>query len=145
MVAVETQNNPTWPFSDELVGYVQLEAGGGDLRVQVVSDGYLYIANDTETPKTAKVRARAQDVAGLPLSYLIYSTPQGFDRDMDGFGTMGMWSEHDCDDSDFAINDGATEIPGDGIDQDCDGLDTVDAARPVPRAEMPLKRGNRAR
>ena len=44
------------------------------------------------------------------------------DNDQDGF--VGGF---DCDDANPARNQGATDIPGDGIDQDCDGFDT-----PIP-------------
>jgi|GEM_PF-4693719 len=49
-----------------------------------------------------------------------------FDLDGDGFTT-----QVDCDDSDASINPGATDIPGDGIDQNCDGID-----EPLPPGDL---------
>ncbi len=62
------------------------------------------------------------------------------DSDLDGYGTdLGTsvlapdgscdavdgesYNMEDCDDAEGGINPGATEIPGDGIDQNCDGED----------------------
>ena len=45
-----------------------------------------------------------------------------YDNDGDGVDT-----NTDCDDGEATIYPGATEVFNDGIDQDCDGLDTIDA------------------
>jgi hypothetical protein len=42
---------------------------------------------------------------------------EGFDVDGDGYTTCGG----DCDDSDSGVNPDATEVCGDGVDNDCDG------------------------
>jgi serine protease AprX len=46
----------------------------------------------------------------------------GLDRDGDGATSCGG----DCDDGDAARAPGAPEVPYDGVDQDCDGVDAVD-------------------
>ncbi len=45
-----------------------------------------------------------------------------FDQDGDGYDI----SDGDCDDGDASVHPGAPEIPYDGVDQDCDGLDRTD-------------------
>jgi hypothetical protein len=51
---------------------------------------------------------------------------ENLDRDGDGYPSLADGGA-DCDDGNAAINPEATDVRGDGIDQNCDGLDGVDA------------------
>lgn len=57
--------------------------------------------------------------------------PTCADNDNDGFSDATCGGT-DCNDSNAAINPGATEICGDGIDQDCSGADLSCTAPPPP-------------
>ena len=51
------------------------------------------------------------------------TTVSSSDSDCSDSGEAAASAEVDCDDSDASINSSATEVPGDEIDQDCDGYE----------------------
>jgi len=101
-----------------------------------------YVADNTDCDDTdATIYPGATEIAGDTIdqdcdgSDLAVSQVWYQDNDGDGFGdpnnsktsatqTAGGVSDNtDCDDTDATVYPGATEIAGDGIDQDCNGSD----------------------
>ena len=63
--------------------------------------------------------------------------PGELDLDLDGF----TGNEGDCNDTNPAINPSVVDIPGDGIDQNCNGVDSIagDSTFPVASIETPAE------
>jgi hypothetical protein len=57
-------------------------------------------------------------IVGTPFAAVVPDAPCVVDADGDGYD-----SSVDCDDLDDMVNPGATEVPGDGVDQNCDGVE----------------------
>lgn len=68
---------------------------------------------------------------GAPVALVLSSGPGPDDLDDDGDGFTE--NEGDCDDAAPNVFPGATDAPGDGVDQDCDGFD---ATAPLERLEV---------
>ncbi|MBN1335460.1 MAG: FG-GAP repeat protein, partial [Deltaproteobacteria bacterium] len=140
-------------FDDVLVGATGADDGGTDAgRAYLVlgsasptscslADADTLITGTEEGAEFPYVLAPAGDLDGggnadivLPaymsgatareagVVYVLYVEPW-IDQDGDGYSE----SEGDCDEGDAGIHPGATEVPFDGVDQDCDGADSYDA------------------
>jgi arylsulfatase A-like enzyme len=71
----------------------------------------------------------AVDEGGLGLKFALKLARNATDRDGDGYSAL--FGGGDCDDTRADVYPGAEDIPGDGIDQNCEG---GDAPLPVPLA-----------
>ena len=99
-----------------------------DLKDNVFS--FVYSLTDISTGKDFEIEHEFKDV--FPVGSTYYQ-----DSDQDGYGNpnesliaffkpFGYVSDKtDCNDNDATIYPGATEIAGDGIDQDCNGADGI--------------------
>ncbi|MFT3768771.1 MAG: sulfatase-like hydrolase/transferase [Minicystis sp.] len=71
--------------------------------------------------------ARSMKAGGGLSATILAALERWTDRDNDGTGAH--FGGDDCDEGDPSRHPGAPEIPGDGVDQDCDG---IDPAKPAP-------------
>ncbi|MEZ4293556.1 MAG: sulfatase-like hydrolase/transferase [Polyangiaceae bacterium] len=96
--------------------------------------GIVLVTATVRVEATPQVGRAVQAGGGLPAT-LLHGLESWTDRDGDGEGAH--FGGSDCDEGDPARSSRAVEIPGDGIDQDCDGADlpAAGAAAAVPTAQ----------
>jgi hypothetical protein len=91
----------------------------GTTELRAASTSGFRIENTTAAEKKYYLRYGTTVTTGL--FYVPLAMPLGVDLDGDGFYTRDWAGDADCNDADATINPGATEIPGDAIDQNCNG------------------------
>jgi choline-sulfatase len=85
--------------------------------------------------ETAPAAGRAVTESGGLAGGVLGALERWTDRDGDGRGSH--FGGGDCDDGDPLRRPGLVDVPGDGVDQDCDSIDAPGAAQPMLAAGAP--------
>ena len=96
------------------------------------------------SPKTEVCDGADNDCDGVTDEEIAGGCEPGVDNDGDGWvENPNLANGGDCDDNDPTINPGAREIPRNGVDEDCDGLDGSSALLLLPCDKQVSKWGTR--
>ncbi len=114
-------------------------ATGGPLALGLALGGLGAVVSSASLPAPA---FRALDTHGLFGKSALAALRAWSDADGDGYAAR--FGGGDCNDRDASIHPGAEDLPGDGIDQDCeDGDAKAGAERPGPKGPKPPPPGPR--
>lgn len=108
-------------------GSVHIQVNGSDVTpaAHVNADGFSFVPAADLTNDTYALSVSVSDLAGNQavqgVTFTVFVDPDTIDRDGDGYTP----NQGDCNDAASYIFPGAYEIPGDGADQNCDGVDAV--------------------
>ncbi len=111
---------------------------GGLVGLALLAAGVGAVASSASLPSTAFRALDEHGLLGKPALAFLRALSDG---DADGYAAR--FGGGDCNDRDAAVHPGAEDVPGDGIDQDCEDGDAKGAARPTkpgtPPAPVPGK------
>ena len=135
VVAFENRTDTTAEKPDPL-SVIIWDFGDGSTQTSVENPVHTY-----GTPGSYTVTLTVRDSDGSEDSASIIVTAEAVEEDKDADGDGWYISQGDCNDNNATINPGATEICGDGIDQDCfDGdRDCATLTGCIDLADTPLE------